>query len=188
MTTLINDALPETPVTAYSSANWSRWLRHACYLPWRTRRVFRPEVCVQIAEAVANAEAGHAGELMVIVEGHLPLANALRQTTRDRAVQLFGQYRVWDTELNSGILLYLNVCERRLEILADRGIHAVSGTGHWQQICRQMSQQLQQGAIAEGLITGITALGQTLDQYAAGQTVSLAKDQGNELPNQVILL
>ena len=87
-------------------------------------------MCIRdrLESAIARSEAGHLGELRLVVEGNLALPDLWRgQTPRMRAIDLFSQLRVWDTELDSGVLIYLQLIDRRVEIVADRGAHRPRG-------------------------------------------------------------
>jgi uncharacterized membrane protein len=101
--------------------SFKRWLKHLLHMP-ASKRFFNQQDQHAIAQAVAAAEHGHIGEIQVVIEGHMPAREAYYLDTRGRAKQLFAELGVWDTELNSGILLYLNLCERKVEIVIDRGI------------------------------------------------------------------
>lgn len=161
-----------------------RWLHHFLYVPWRTKAYFPSESREAIASAVATAEQGHAGEIQVIIEGRLPLHMALYGNTAIRAQQLFAEYGVWDTAFNSGVLLYINLCERQVEILADRGINQYVANNHWQGICQQVTTLLADAQYVEGVLLGIEMLGNTLHQFYAGKE----KDLGNELGDGPIIL
>lgn len=173
-----NRAAPEKPL------NFARWFKHFMYMPWHTRKCFNAEVQAQISTAVAQAERDHAGEVQVIIEGHLPLNLALRANTRLRAQQLFAEYGVWDTAYNSGVLLYINLCERKVEIVADRGIAHFVPSEQWSSICKRITEALTQQQYADGVIVGIQHIGHVLDQYYDKKV----KDLGNEIDNQAIFL
>ncbi|RYY79690.1 MAG: hypothetical protein EOO69_05230 [Moraxellaceae bacterium] len=164
--------------------NLRRWFKNFMYMPWQTQQCFNADVQAQISTAVARAEQSHAGEIQVIIEGHLPLDIALRGSTAMRAQQLFAEYGVWDTAYNSGVLLYINLCERAVEIVADRGIDCFVDDAHWNTICANMTALLRQKQYATGVICGIEQVGQVLEQYYDQQI----KDFGNELSNSAILL
>lgn len=161
-----------------------RWFRHFVYMPWRTRHYFNQESQVQINQAVKQAEQGHAGEIQVIIEGHLPLNLALQGGTATRAKQLFAQYGVWDTAHNSGVLLYINICEHRVEILADRGIHQFVDQGHWQNICEQITTLLKQEKYVDGVLIGIELIGNTLIEFYDKTIMNV----GNELTDSAVFL
>jgi uncharacterized membrane protein len=153
-------------------------------MPWLTHRNFDAAARQAIEEAVATAEAGHAGEIRVVIEAHLPLNTALYQSTIGRARDLFVRLGVWDTAHNSGVLLYVNLCEHRVEIVADRGINAQIEPMRWQSICQQVTAKLSDNAHQQGVILGVELIGATLNEF---YTI-LDDDQGNELSNAAIFL
>lgn len=167
-----------------STSRLKRWWRHALYMPWLTERYFKPASLSQIEQAVKSAELGHVGEIVVIIEGSLPLKLAYYLDTRQRALDLFSQYQVWDTEYNSGMLLYVNICEHQVELLADRGIHQFVTPEHWQTICEQVTSQFLQEHYVEGVLTGVQLIGQTLQAFYTARL----QEQGNERSNRPILI
>lgn len=169
---------------AKGSVSLLRWLRHFLYMPWRTRHYFNQAARQQIQQAVRQAEQGHAGEIQVIIEGRLPLNMAAYGSTKARAAQLFAMYGVWDTAHNSGVLLYINLCERRVEVLADRGIHQLVGEEHWQHLCQQVTQLLATSQHVQAVTDAVQCMGNTLQQFY----VSIGTDAGNELPDGAIFL
>ncbi len=160
-----------------------RWLKHFFYIP-ATKRYFTRQDQAAIAQAVQQAEQGHAGEIQVVIEGHLPCAQAYHQTPQMRARQLFAELGVWDTELNSGVLLYLNLCEQAVEIVIDRGICQATEQKVWEEICQGMVAQLKQKKFRQAVIEGVEKIGQQLNAYYVQQVT----DRGNELDNRPILL
>ena len=161
-----------------------RWWRNACYMPWLTQHRFDRLAQDQIEQAVANAEQGQPGEIRVVIEGNLPITLAYWHDTPQRTLQLFGELQVWDTAYNSGLLLYVNLCEHRVELLADRGIHAFVQANHWQRICDQISAELEAGHYVDGVLTGIEQIGKILQAFYQAQE----QDIGNEISNRPILL
>ena len=165
-------------------ANFARWFRHSLYIPWLANLRFDRAARAAIEQAVTLAEAGHAGEIRVVIEAHLPLHTALRQDTTERARDLFSSLRVWDTALNSGVLLYINLCARRVEIVADRGIHAKIEPIRWQSICQQVTAKLSDNAHQHGVVLGIELIGATLREYYR----VLESEGGNELSDAAMFL
>jgi uncharacterized membrane protein len=157
-------------------------------MPWFTTRKFDAAARQAIEQAVTNAEMGHAGEIRVVIEAHLPLNTALHQSTVGRARDLFASLGVWDTAHNSGVLLYINLCEHRVEIVADRGISAQIEPMRWQTICQQvtaiLSDSLNDNPHQQGVVLGVELIGATLSEF---YTI-LNNDQGNELSNTPIFL
>jgi len=160
-----------------------RWFKHFLYIS-SMHNYFNKNDRIQIAKAVQHAEKGHVGEIQVVIEGHIPCSQAYHQNTRLRAQQLFAELGVWDTELNSGVLLYLNLCERKVEIVIDRGLKNATQTEIWDQICQRIVYQLAQKQHLEAIKSGIGEIGQVLDHYY----FNLKIDNKNELPNEPILL
>jgi uncharacterized membrane protein len=157
----------------------NRLLNHLLYPDWRTHRAFPAGSRNAIEDAVAASEARHTGELRFVVEGALDLGRLLRGTTaRQRAVELFSELRVWDTEANSGVLIYVQLADRQVEILADRGVHRRVGDAPWQAICRDMEAKFRDGRFEAGALAGVQAIGEILvREFPAGN------DNPNELAN-----
>ena len=160
-----------------------RWLKHFFYLP-ATKRFFNAQDQHAIAEAVTAAEHGHVGEIQVVIEGCLPSRLAYAVDTHTRARQLFAELGVWDTELNSGVLLYLNLCERKVEIVIDRGIKSATTQQVWDEVCTHIVQGLAQQQYRQAVITGVKEIGEILDAFYDLQLV----DRQNELGNAPIIL
>ncbi|HMT93202.1 TPM domain-containing protein [uncultured Thiothrix sp.] len=172
----------QNPIAANPS--FKRWWKHAIYMPWLTARYFNKTNLDEIEQAVQAAELGHAGEIVVIIEGSLPFNQAYYINTQERALELFGQYKVWDTEYNSGMLLYVNICEHRVELVADRGIHQFVMPEHWQTLCDQITTEFTQSRYALGVLTGVKLIGQTLQAF---YTVKL-QEMENERSNRPLLI
>ena len=164
--------------------SFKRWWRQALYMPWRTQQYFTADQLAQIEQAVAAAELGHPGEVMVIIEGNLPLDQAYRLDTRQRAIDLFSSFKVWDTQYNSGMLLYVNICEHQVEVLADRNIHEFVAPEHWQTICDQVTTEFKQENYAQGVLAGVELIGKTLQAFYLVKVV----EAGNERSNRPILI
>jgi hypothetical protein len=161
-----------------------RALRHLGADNWALRRAFPKKVLHNIAQAVAAGEKRHGGELRFAVEGGLPLANLWRdQTPRERALELFGALRVWDTERNCGVLIYLSLGDRDVEIVADRGIQREVGDAAWRAICDRMQAAFAEGRFEEGVVQGVHALSDLLARH-----FPRAPDDRNELPDQPLVL
>lgn len=134
----------------------------------------------RIGKAIAASEAGHSGEIRLAVEASLDLAPLFKGfTARDRAVEVFSDLRVWDTEANNGVLIYLLLADRDVEIVADRGIHAKVGAKGWEEVCHVMEQAFRQGRFEEGTVRGIEAVGRLLARHFPKSGGDL-----NELPDR----
>ena len=141
--------------------------KHLVEHRWRVRKIFPQRVLASIEQAIKASEAKHAGQIRFVVEGALDGAPLLRnQSARDRALDVFSHLRIWDTAHNNGVLIYLLLADRDVEILADRGIDALVGPAEWENICRAMEAEFSKGNFEAGVLKGIAAVtGQPLQWY-----------------------
>jgi uncharacterized membrane protein len=162
----------------------SRILRHLATGSRLLQRRFPEPALRAIESAIHEGEARHAGELCFAVEAALdPLAVMRGLSPRERAIAVFSELRVWDTEQNSGVLIYVLLADRDVEIVADRGIHKRVEQGEWEAICRQMEGEFRAGRFESGALTGIRAVSELLARHfpPTGRT-------RNELPNRPVIL
>lgn len=162
----------------------ARLLRHLTTTPWRVRRRFPAATLQAIEQAIRRAETVHAGEIRFVVEGALEAGDVLCGVdSRLRAIDLFSQLRVWDTELNNGLLVYLLLADRAVEVVADRGIHERVGAHEWESICRRMEQAFREDRFENGVIEGIEAIARHLAAHFPS-----AASEPNELPDAPVVL
>lgn len=136
-----------------------------------------------IEAAIKESETAHFGEIRFAVETALDARSLFAgKSAHDRAVEVFSQLRLWDTEHNNGVLIYLLLADRRVEIVADRGVHRDVGAQGWEAICREMEQQFRLGRFEEGVVAGIRAVARHLVRYypASGENE-------NELPDKPLI-
>jgi len=165
--------------------NIPRFMRHLFATRWMTRRRFPAPVLEAIEKAIRQAEARHAGEIRFVIETALDLPELLRELpSRQRALQVFSLLGVWDTEHNNGVLIYLLLADRVVEIVADRGIAAGVAQAEWDTVCRAMEEHFRAGRFAEGSESGIRQVGELLARHFPSPRGA----GGNELPNQPVLL
>jgi len=161
-----------------------RWWRHLAMERWQVRRAFPRASLSAIRAAVSRQEQRHAGELRFAVEGGLPIRNLLRgQSARERAVECFSALGIWDTELNNGVLIYLLLADRRVEIVADRGLHARVGSAAWEVICGEMQRRFAAREFEPGVLGGIAAISDLLATHYPAR-----EDDRNELPDAPVLI
>jgi len=161
-----------------------RLIRHLAATRFSTRRRFPPPVRAAIEQAIRECETRHAGEIRFVVETALDLPELWHGLApRQRARQLFGQLGVWDTAENNGVLIYVNMADRVVEIIADRGIAARVPQPEWAAVCRQMEHHYREGRFREGSVAGIAGVGALLGRHFPGQARG-----GDELPDQPVLL
>jgi uncharacterized membrane protein len=158
-----------------------RILRHRWLDERDAARALGREGLARIQARVAASEKHHSGEIRVCVEAGLPLSYLWRDATaRERAVTMFGKLRVWDTEQNNGVLIYLLLAEHKIEIVADRGLDRHVDAAAWQAILDAMREAFRAGRFEEGLNQAVDAVDALLVKHfplAAGQV------NPNELPD-----
>jgi len=163
---------------------FARWWRQVLFVPLLHSKWLTAEAKARLTAKVTSAERGHRGELFLIVENHLPIQEAYHIGCRDRAIDLFSEYRVWDTEENTGVLIYVNICEHQLEIVADRGISAHVSPTIWRAMCDKAISGIANQKTEESLTELLDEIGQVLRQYYHLEH----NPSGNELSDTVVFL
>jgi uncharacterized membrane protein len=158
--------------------------KHLLEHHWRVRRIFTPAMLAAIEQAVKAGEATHSGQVRFVVEGALDGAPLFKnQPARERALDIFSRLRIWDTAHNNGVLIYLLLADRQVEIVADRGIDARVGAAGWEKICADMRTEFSSGNFERGVIQGIEAVSRQLaahfPKHGAGK---------NELPDAPVVM
>src|SRR5262249_2186030 len=126
-----------------------------------------PAELARVENAIAQGEQRHAGQVCFAIEAALPLARVWHGVRpRERALEVFGSLRVWDTEGNDGVLVDVLLADHDVEIVADRGIHARVGDDGWRSIVRAMEAKFRAGRYAEGAEEGIRAVSDLLAQHS----------------------
>ena len=160
-----------------------RIFRHLSTTVWSVHRAFSPSSLRAVERVIQETEATHAGQIRFAVEHALDLPQLRAgQSARERAVEVFSRLRVWDTEHNNGVLIYLLLADRDVEIVADRGVHAHVGDG-WEPICRRMEERFGRGEYEAGVVEGIRAVGEHLKRHFPKQRLG-----PNELPDKPVVL
>jgi uncharacterized membrane protein len=158
--------------------------RHLLHHRWRERRIFTPKVLGRIEQAIRAGEATHAGQVRFVVEGALDGAPLFRnQPPRERALDIFSRLRIWDTAHNNGVLIYLLLADRDVEIIADRGIDAHVGAAGWEATCRSMERDFRAGLFEHGVIKGIEQVSRLLAQHFPP-----TPGHRNELPDTPVVI
>ncbi len=161
-----------------------RIIKHLTMTHWQVNRAFSSDTLQAIEKAIKATETTHLGEIRFAVEGALHSTPLFKgQTARERALEVFSQLRVWDTEHNNGVLIYLLLADRDVEIVADRGVHVKVGPQQWETICRKMETAFKEGRYQEGVIGGIQAVAEHLTKHFPASGVN-----PNELPDRPVVL
>jgi uncharacterized membrane protein len=162
----------------------ARFWRHMRMSPRKARRAFSAATMEAIGREVAAQEQQHRGEILFVVEAELHARQLWRGLTpRERAREIFAQHGVWNTEENNGVLLYVLLADRAVEIVADRGIHARVGEQEWRAICAAMEREFAQGLHAEGALAGVRAVSALLALHFPANG-----PRRNEVPDRPLLL
>lgn len=159
-------------------------MKHLLATRGQVRRAFPRSTLITIENEIKASETAHVGEIRFAVEGALdgvPLFKG--QSARERAIEVFSKLRVWDTQHNNGLLIYVLLADRAVEIVADRGIDAKVSSQEWNKICQQMETAFRQSNFEGGVVSGVQAVTQHLvAHFPAGG------HNGNELPDKPVLL
>jgi len=164
--------------------DWKRLARHLLVLPGKARRAFPASAMRAIEQAIAKGESQHSGEVRFAVEPALEPAALIRGlSARERALEVFSQLRLWDTDERNGVLIYLLLAERDIEIVADRGVNARVRADQWEAICQTMETSLRRGQCGEAVVAGVDAVSRLLAEHFPRRS-----GDRNELPDRPVAL
>jgi uncharacterized membrane protein len=161
---------------------WLRILRHRWVDETDVQRALGADALARLEQRVRASERRHSGEIRLCVEPGLPLSYLWRGlSARQRAISMFGKLRVWDTEQNNGVLIYLLLAEHAIEIVADRGVARVVPQSHWQEVVAGMREAFRAGRFEDGLGQAVDAVDAML---AAHFPLAEGEANPNELPDR----
>lgn len=162
----------------------SRAWRHLCSSKAAAKRAFPDATLRAVAEAITAGEQTHRGEVRLVIERALPFDCVWDGVTnRQRAIALFADCGVWDTEDNCGVLIYVNLAEHKVDIVADRGIGSKIDRATWQAVCRTMTDGFKQGKFHDATLNAIGQVNELLRQHFPSSGT-----RSNELPDKPIIL
>ena len=169
-----------------------RLIRHVAETHWRTRMLCPGTALDAIEQAIGAVELAHQGEIRFAIESALSPLHILNSVApRARALEVFAQLRVWDTEQNNGVLIYVQVADRDVEIVADRGFEGRVSLPEWEAVCRLMEEHFRAGRFEAGAVAGVLAIGDLLSRHfprAATAATTVSAQAHNQLPDRPILL
>jgi uncharacterized membrane protein len=161
-----------------------RAVRHLASSEAAARRAFPPASLQAFTDAITAGERTHRGEVRLIVERAMPSGAIWAGIgNRQRALALFADYGMWDTEENCGVLIYVNLAEHKVDIVADRGIARKIAQEQWQAICRTLTDHYAQGRFHDGTLAAIGQVNALLRQHFPADG-----ERPNQLPDQPIVL
>ena len=162
-----------------------RMLRHLLCTTWKARRAFPAATLQAIQQEIGAGETRHRAELRLIIEPALSTAQILDGlSARGRAHELFSHYRLWDTEENCGVLIYLNLADHSVDIITDRGIGQAVARADWEAACRTMTAGFAAGRFHESALAGISHVNALLGQHFPAD----GTDRSNELSDRPLIL
>jgi len=161
-----------------------RFFRHVLTFRSSLNRAFDPETRQAIEDAITASERTHRGELRFAVEARLSTSALLRgKTARERSLDLFADLGIWDTEDNSGILVYVLLADHHVAVVADRGYRDAVSHDQWEALCRAMEVAFREGEFRRGAVEGVLGAA----HYAA-ELFPLDGANPDELPDAVVFL
>ncbi|HSN70233.1 MAG TPA: TPM domain-containing protein [Steroidobacteraceae bacterium] len=162
----------------------SRFFRHVFATRWRLRRCFPDSALTAIEQAISRTEVTHSGEIRFAIEVSLDPWEALRgREPRDRALEVFANLGVWDTESNNGVLIYVLLADQDVEIVADRGYNGRVTSEEWAEVCATMKQSFACARFEAGAVAAVERVGNLIAPH-----FPLQPGDRNELPNRPALL
>jgi uncharacterized membrane protein len=161
-----------------------RALRHLRSTRSAAERAFPQATLTALAAAIATGERMHRGEVRLVIERALPLSAAWSGVSnRQRAIALFADYGIWDTEDNCGVLIYVNLADRKVDIVADRGIDRKINAATWQAVCNTMTGGFAHGDYHGAALAAVEQVNELLRRHFPANGT-----RPNELPDQPLML
>ncbi|MEO7392113.1 MAG: TPM domain-containing protein [Ramlibacter sp.] len=168
-----------------SQNRFARMLRHRWLDEADTRKAIPPDLVERLARRVSASEKRHSGQVRIYVEAGLPMSYLGRSAApRERAVAVFGKLRVWDTEHNNGVLIYLLLAEQAIEIVADRGLNDRVPAAQWQAIVQRMQTAFRESRYEDGLTQALEEVSALLVEHFP---LAPGEANPNELPDEPVL-
>lgn len=159
-----------------------RALRHLATPAWVVSNAFPQQALEQIEAEIAATERTHGGEIRFAVEGNLTAVDLWRgESARERALEVFAQLGVWDTEANNGVLIYVLWADHDVEIVADRGFNGKVTSDEWAAVCKDMETRFKASDPVGAILAGVRAVGALIARHFP------ATDR-NELPDRPVVL
>lgn len=162
----------------------ARFFRHVWMSPLLMRRRFPEATLDAIEAAVARGEKTHSGQVRFVIEAELSTSQLWADMhSRERAFEIFSLFQVWDTEANNGVLIYVLLADRKVEILADRGIHRLVGEERWRAICREVELHYRKGDFLSGSVIAVDKISVEIAHYFPAKA-----GQVNEQPDRPVMM
>ncbi len=161
-----------------------RLIKHLWSHGRKVEKFFSKQDLAVITQAIQDSEAKHSGQICFAVEGALEVSSVFKGVNpHDRAIEVFASQKVWDTEHNNGVLIYVLLADHAVEIVADRGIHSKADTGAWDVICHEIESKFALDQYRAGILSGIEMVSQLLHSQFPKTSYS-----DNEIPDEPVVL
>ena len=185
----MSNPVPSSPVAPAPalSGRWARVWRHLWVTDWQLRRALPPGALDHLQSTIAAGEELHTAQVRFIVEADLDLLAVWRgQTPRERALELFAQYHLWDTAANNGVLVYVQFADRAVEIIADRGCNGRISASEWGAVAQGIRDAFATGRYIAGGVAGLEVVSVLLARQFPREPGDAS--EANELPDRPVLL
>ncbi|WP_163410557.1 TPM domain-containing protein [Flavobacterium ajazii] len=128
----------------------------------------------EIVEAIRVAEKNTSGEIRVHIEKTTSKAHF------DRALEVFHELRMDETQLQNGVLFYFAVDDKNFVVCGDKGINDLVADDFWDCTKDKMTEQFKAGKFKQGIVDGILNAGEQLKKY-----FPWSEGDTNELSNEI---
>ncbi|WCL47643.1 TPM domain-containing protein [Leptospira sp. GIMC2001] len=164
--------------------NVKRFFKHLFITQSHSKKYFPQASLDKIKAVITESEKKHDAEIVFAIESSIqPIAAMQNYSARSRSIDVFSQLRVWDTEANNGVLVYLLLADHDIEIVADRGINKVAGEHFWEEVCKKMEENFRNGNFETGVIEGINMITDILAKYYPKNN-----KKSNEIPDSPVVM
>ena len=106
-----------------------------------------------------------------------------QQRARRLAHEQFFRQGLHHTQERTGVLLFVSLAERYVEIIADKGINDIVKPGTWDSVVDNFVTAIKNNNISDGFIAAIEACGKILQENFPAQSPNV-----NELPDRLVEL
>lgn len=120
--------------------------------------------------------------------GYIPFLKRLFTTKAEmqeevyqQAIQMFYENSVSITKDRTGIMIFISLLERKVQVLADCGINEKVAADYWNNIVENILSSIKTGKLIEGMAQAIDSCGQSLIE-----NFPIQDDDKNEISDELI--
>ena len=144
---------------------------------FKKKDFFSPADNEKVVQAIRNAEMRTSGEIRVFIESRCRFIDAM-----DRALEIFTNLKMDQTEFRNAVLLYIALKDRQLAVYGDKGIHEKVGGEFWNIAVKKILAHFNKDDYAGGIANCVTEIGESLQQHFPYDK----ETDKNELPDEII--